>query len=185
MSWIFRRGPVDHAQLITAIATVWLGRRQSDHRPAVCAGQAQCSAAKLSMSVVRLSMSVCLQECDFPRFFSDSSLANCVEVRDRRVLHTLFHLHDIESRPLSAVTACELPHLAWTSRIKVRRALRSGHFAHSSTCVHLASRAQPVSGFPAELQLWMFELWLGVLRETLGGQCACLRKVACVCVGNS
>ena len=46
--------------------------------------------------------------------------------------------------------------------------------------VLLASRAQPVSGFPAGLELWMFELWLGVLRETLGGQRACLRKVACV-----
>ena len=59
---------------------------------------------------------------------------------------------------------------------KLGKRLHRDCFAHSMTCVHLASRAQSVSSFLTRLELRMFELRLWVLREAFESQRACLRR---------
>ena len=120
----------------------------------------------------------------FSDFLSERSSSQTVSKIDHLHSHNQWHVHEVVMCTLVSCGSQDLrvtrvKFLAWKlrpSRIKVSQALRGDQFALSLTCVHLASRVQPVSGFRAGLELRRFELRLWVLGETFGSQRTCLRR---------
>ena len=155
--------------------------------PAVCAGQVQFSAGRQIWWCVTGEV---VAESLFHMSATVSSLTTCSEGHRLAQLELCRRSTTLHTRISTCMTLRWLSQLwMWCDWCEVRRLkaatlvnksagqrLHEGCFAHSLTCVHLASRTQPVFTFLTRLEVRMFELRLWVLRETFGSQRACLGR---------